>query len=94
MTSIHEFINVVQQWLSLITVKKNQRDTRNETKKGKEPMLDLHNEIKIITSTEEVFALWSELISKYLQGNLLDLETCKKMKLNSRWIPQKDGNLN
>ena len=57
-------------------------------------MLDLHNEIKIITSSEEVFSLWSELISKYSQGNLVDPETCEKMKLNSRWIPQKDGILN
>ena len=54
-------------------------------------MLDLHNKMKIITSSEEVFALWSELISKYLHGNLLDPKTCKKMKLNSKWIPQKDG---
>ena len=75
-------------------VKKNQRDTKKETKKGKEPVLDLHNEIEIITSREEVIALWSELILKYLQGDLVDPKTCEKMKLNSRWIPQKDGIMN
>ena len=92
--SLQDFVNAVQQWFVLIDVKKNQRDTRKETKKGKELVLDLHNEIKIITSSEEVFSLWSEFISKYSQGNLVDPETCKKMKLNSRWIPQKDGILN
>ena len=62
---MQEFVNAVQQRFALIDVKKNQRDTRKETKKGKELVLDLHNEIKIITSSEEVFLLWSELISKY-----------------------------
>ena len=31
------------------------------------------------------------MIARYSQGKLLDPETCEKMKLNSRWIPQKDG---
>ena len=91
---MQKFVNVFQQRFALIDVKKNQRDTRKETKKGKESVLDLHNEIKIITSSEEVFSLWSELISKYSHGNLVDPETCEKMKLNSRWIPQKDRILN
>ena len=31
------------------------------------------------------------MITKYSQGELLDPETCKKMKLNSRWVLKKDG---
>ena len=50
---------------SPLSMSKKIRETRKETKKGKEPVLDLHNEIKIITSSEEVFSFWSELISKY-----------------------------
>ena len=57
-------------------------------------MLDLHNKNKIITSNAEVFALWSERIAEYSQGELLDRETCEEMKLKSRWVSQKDGILN
>ena len=81
----------IQQLFSLIDVKKNQRETKKDSKRGKEPLLDLHNKIKIITRSDEVFALWSELIAKYSQRELLDPETCEKMKLNSRWVAQKDG---
>ena len=88
---MQEFLTAIQQRFSLIDIKKNQRETKKDSKRGKEPLLDLHNKIKIITGSDEVFALWSELIAKYLQGKLLDPETCKKMKLNSRWVPQKDG---
>lgn len=59
-------------------------------------MLDLHNKIKIITSTEDTFALWSELISKYSQGELLYPETSppEERRSNPKWIPHKDGILN
>ena len=87
---MHEFIAAVQKRFSLIDVKQNQKETNREARKGKEPMIDLHNKIKIITASNEVFALWSELISKYSQGELLDPESCKKMKLNPRWAPLKE----
>ena len=62
-------------------------------KKGKEPLLDLHNEIKIITSSDETFDLWKELIIKYSQGELLDVDATPicKMRLNPRWTPHRDG---
>ena len=88
---MQEFVGAIHKCFSLIDIKKNQRETRKESKRGKEPMLDLHNEIKIITSSDVVFTLWSVLIAKYAQGELLDPVTCEKMILNSRWIPQKDG---
>lgn len=89
-----EFVVTVQQRFALIDVKANQKESKKDSKKRKEPTLDLHNEIKIITASDEVFVLWSELISKYSQGELLDPETCEKMKLNNRWTPVKDGALN
>ena len=62
-------------------------------RKGKEPLLDLHNEIKNITSSDETFYLWKELIIKYSQGELLDVDATPiyKMRLNSRWTPHRDG---
>ena len=75
---MQEFLGAIQQRFALIDVKTNQRKTKKDLKRGKEPLLDLHNEIKIITSSDEVFALWSELIAKYSQRELLDPETCEK----------------
>ena len=59
-------------------------------------MLDLHNKIKIISSSNETFELSKELIIKYSQGNLLDLNSNSivKMHLNLKWTPHKDGILN
>ena len=67
-------------------------------KKGKTPeeALDIHNEIKIITSDDSTFALWSEVIANHSQGELLDLETnsLKKFKENKSCRPEKEGALN
>ena len=64
----------IQQRFSQIDVKRNQQETKKVARKGKEPLLDLHNEIKIITSSDETFDLWKELIIKYSQGELLDVD--------------------
>jgi hypothetical protein len=67
-------------------------------KKGKTPeeALDIHNEIKIITSDDSTFALWSEVIASHSQGELIDPETnpLKKFKENKSWRPEKEGVLN
>ena len=83
----------IQQRFSQIDVKRNQQEMRNGTRKGKEPLLDLHNEIKIITSSDETFNLWKELIIKYSQGELLDVDATPiyKMCLNPKWTPHRDG---
>ena len=62
-------------------------------RRGKEPLLDLHNEIKIITSSDETFDLWKELIIKYSQWELLDIDATLicKMRLHPRWTPHRDG---
>ena len=74
-------------------MKKNHKETKKELKKEKEPVLDSHNEIKIITTNIETFKLKSELISNYLQRKLLNLDASppEKMQLNSKWVPLKDG---
>lgn len=58
--------------------------------------LDLHNEIKIITSLDETFALWSKLIPACAQGDLMDVDSypLKKFKDNPKWVPERDGVLN
>ena len=54
--------------------------------KGKTPeeALDIHNEIKIITSNDSTFALWSEIIASHNQGKLYDPKTnpLKQFKVN------------
>ena len=86
-------MNAIQQRFPLIEVKRNQHETKKGARKGKEPLLDLHNEIKIITSSVEIFELWKELIIKYSQGELLDVDATPicKMHLNPKWTPHKDG---
>ena len=74
-------------------MKRNQQKTGKGAQKGKEPLLDLHNEIKIITSSDETFELWKELIIKYSQRELLDVDATSicKMRLNLKWTPHRDG---
>ena len=83
----------IQQRFSQIDVKRNQQETKKVARKGKEPLLDLHNEIKIITSSDKTFDLWKELIIKYSQGELLEVDATPicKMRLNPRWTPHRDG---
>ena len=83
----------IQQRFSQIDVKRNQQETKKGAKKGKKPLLDLHNGIKIITSSDETFDLWKELIIKYSQGELLDVDATPicKMRLNLKWTPHRDG---
>ena len=91
---IQEFVDAVKHHFAAINVKK----TQSLLKKGKIPeeALDIHNEIKIITSDDSTFALWSEVIASHSQGKLFDLETnsLKQFKVNKSWRPEKDGVFN
>jgi hypothetical protein len=75
-------VYAIKHHFSAINVKK----TQSLVKKGMthEEALDIHNKIKIITSDDSTFALWSEVIASHSQGELLDLETnpLKKFKDN------------
>ena len=57
------------------------------------PQLDLHNKVKIVTSSEATFNLWRELISSYDQEELINVDTnpLQKFKESSKWKPEKDG---
>ena len=83
----------IQQRFSQIDMKRNQQETRKGVRKGKEPLLNLQNEIKIIMSSDKTFDLWKELIIKYSQGELLDVDATPicKMRLNPKWTPHRDG---
>lgn len=73
---IQEFVHAIKQRFALIDVVKNHEElAKTEGKKKKSDALELHNEIKIITSSDETFALWSELISAYAQGELIDVDS-------------------
>jgi len=73
---MHDFADVVKLRFSMIDVKKNQVSL----KKGKEKDIDIHNEMKIITASKNVYELWSELISSHFQGELTDPETLLKFR--------------
>jgi hypothetical protein len=57
---------------------------------------NIHNEVKIITSSDSMFLLWSEVISNHSQGKLYnpEMNPLKKFKENKSWRPKKDGVLN
>jgi hypothetical protein len=59
---------------------KKKRKTHDEA-------LDIHNKIKIITSADSIFVLWSEVIASHNQDELYDPETnpLKKFKENKSW---------
>jgi len=73
----------------MIDVKKAQKPLN--AKKVKIQEVNIHNEIKIITAFEDVYNLWSELISYQSQGELIDPDSLKRFKELKNWSPEKDG---
>jgi hypothetical protein len=84
-----EFVDAIKHRFSVINVKKMQ----SLVKRGKvhKEVLDIHNKIKIITSNDSTFAVWSEVIASHNQSELLDPETNppKKFKDNKTWRSEK-----
>lgn len=64
--------------------------------KAKEEALDIHNEIKIITSSDEIFKLWNKVIFNHSQDKLYDpkINSLQKFKENKSWILKNDRVLN
>jgi hypothetical protein len=60
---MQEFLDAIRQRFSIIDVKK----TASLKKKGRthNEALDIHNKVKIITSSDSTFSLWSEVISSH-----------------------------
>ena len=67
---------------SMIDVNKSLRISRI---KGVEEKLKLINELKIITAPEEIYNLWSEVISRTAHGELYNLDTSAKFNEKENW---------
>lgn len=86
---MQEFLEAVKLRFAMIDVKKAQKAL--SSKKIKEQDVNIHNEIKIITASDDVYNLWSEVISCQSQGELIDPESMQKFKDLKNWSPDKDG---
>ena len=75
---------------SMIDVAKHQLELR---KGAKNKLLTLTKEVKIITSSNETFKLWQEVISCAAQGDLIDVDSKEltKFKDHKNFEPEKDG---
>jgi hypothetical protein len=64
--------------------------------KARKEVLDIHNEIKVITLDDSTFELWNKVISNHDQGKLYDTETnpLQKFKETKSWTPEKNGFFN
>ena len=67
---------------SMIDVNKSLRISRT---KGAEEKLKLINELKIITAPEEIYNLWSEVISRAAHGELYNPDTGSKFNEKENW---------
>ena len=72
---------------AMIEVKKSQ----GALSKSKAADVNITNEIKIITASDEVYELWKEVISRQSQGLLLDPESMKPLRDVRSWDPENDG---
>ena len=75
---------------SMIDVAKHQLELR---KGAKNKLLTLTNEVKIITSSDDTFKLWQEVISCAARGDLIDVDSKEltKFKDHKNFEPEKDG---
>ena len=84
---IEEFFDSMKERFALIDVKKNQKSL------SKKQIADINitNEIKIITASDEVHNLWKEVILSQMQGLLINPETLTMWKDSKGWDQEKDG---
>ena len=75
---------------SMIDVAKHQLELR---KGAKNKLLTLTNKVKIITSSDETFKLWQEVISCEARGDLIDVDSKEltKFKDHKNFESEKDG---
>lgn len=71
---------------ALIDVKKTQKALAGSS--STKEKLNIQNELKIITAPDDVYSVWSELISAHSQGELIDPDSGKKMKELGKWKPE------
>ena len=68
----------------MIDVNKNLRIAKTRSREEK---LKLTNELKLITAPEEVYKLWSEVISAAAFGELINPDTRRKFNAREGWNP-------
>ena len=73
----------------MLDVAQAQKDAK---KSNASELLDIHNELKLITAPDDVFDLWSEVISRAGAGELHDPDTDLPFKEKPNWNPE-SGNL-
>lgn len=79
------FEKAVYVRFSLIDVNKSLKIAKT---KAKEEKLKLTNELKLITAPDEVYKLWSEVISAAAHGELMNPDTEKKFNAREDWNPE------
>ena len=87
---LHKFMDAIRVRFSMIDVAKHQLELQ---KGAKNKLLTLTNEVKIITSSDETFKLWQEVISCAARGDLIDVDSKEftKFKDHKNFEPEKDG---
>jgi hypothetical protein len=86
---VQEFTKAMNKCFAMLDVVKSQKATRG---KGGEEKLKITNELKIVTAPDDVFNLWSEVISSAAHGELIDPDTLLKFNKRSGWKSE-NGNL-
>ena len=87
--ALQEFSSAMYKRFGLLDVLKAQKAAKGKDAKEK---LEIRNELKIITAPDDVYNLWSEVISSAVHGELIDPNTRLKYNEKATWKPEQ-GNL-
>ncbi|KAG0597313.1 hypothetical protein M758_UG327500, partial [Ceratodon purpureus] len=90
---MQNFLNAIRERFAMIDVAKHQAMV---AKKGGKNTISLTNELFIITSSDETWDLWKEVIASAACGGLIDPDTeppHKKFYERKGFVPDKDGTL-
>ena len=87
---LQKFMDAIRVQFSMFDVAKHQLELRKD---AKNKLLTLTNKVKIITSSDETFKLWQEIISCVAQGDLIDVDSkdLTKFKDHKNFESEKDG---
>ena len=87
---LQKFMDPIRVTFSIINVAKHQLEL---LKDAKNKLLTLTNKVKIITSSDDTFKLWQEIISCAAQKDLINVDSKElpKFKDHKNFEPKKDG---
>ena len=84
---LQKFMDAIRARFSMIDVAKHQLELQKD---AKNKLLTFTNEVKIITSSDDTFKLWQEVISCAAQGDLIDVDSKELTKSRTtRTLSQK-----